>query len=782
MRGFWKRLRQCWALPDAGKDANTLLLNRQLRNLFRVVPWYAASNFYTVGGVLLVMWPFLRGHAVWPWLTVFVLAHLGWGWHAARRLRWQQRHGEQSLRHSDLHASIFWCGLCALACGVGIYLGAPLAASEGSRLLLTAYTPGLIATGVLVGITTPSVSFMWLVILTVSACLMVMRLDFLAQGMTVALLCSYAVMLTLALLFASHLFVRRTEAELAADRQRQIVGLLLRDFESKAKDWLWESDREGLLTRAANRMAQMLGHGYADLIGKRLDALFAQRRLIALDSDGDVGAAALRRRLQTGQPFSGVVLEAMVGEQPRSWTLSAKPLHAPTGEWVGWRGVGCDVSDARLREAEALLRERHLHHLAHHDSLTGLPNRRAFLDAMEAERGGLHAVAMIDLDNFKTINDSLGHAAGDQVLCVVARRLQGACREGDLLARLGGDEFAMLLRCLPGEGADEEARVRMEHVLDVLRLPEQMSDYRVDVRASLGVSRAVGVAETGELLRQADNALYAAKSEGRDRLCHYTPQMSERLQERLAMVSDLAMAAHAGQLELDYMPLHAAGDLRIQGYEALLRWRHPLHGRIPPVDFIPVAEESGLIIPIGLWVLERACSDALSWNPDTTLAVNVSASQLASPSFVDLVLGVLRRVGMPPGRLELEITESVLARDPAAARTVLQRLRETGIRIAIDDFGVGYSSMAQLRELPFDHIKLDQSFASALLQEGARDMTCSIIASVVQLARSMQLVVTAEGVETEQQLDLLRGLGCTSVQGYLLGRPRPMATLAVAGS
>ena len=777
MRGAWERVRRCWTLPDASEDVRALLLNRQLRNLFRVVPWYAASNCYTGGGVLLVMWPFLDAAFAWAWFACLGLVPLGWGWHAVRCARRQQRQGEQSLRHGDLHVSMFWCALCALAAGAGIYLGAPLAASDASRLLLSAYTPGLIATGVLVGITTPLVSFTWLAILTVSACLMVARLDFLAQGMTVTLLCCYAVMLSSALLFASHLFVRRIEAELAADRQRQIVGLLLRDFESKANDWLWESDCGGVLTRPASRLAQMLGLVDADLVGKRLDTLFAPHALLALGGEAAVGPAALRKRLGGGRPFSGVVVEAMVDQQPRSWSLSAKPLHAPTGEWIGWRGVGCEVTDARLREAEALVRERKLHHLAHHDPLTGLPNRRAFLDAMEVEREGPHAVAMIDLDNFKTINDSLGHAVGDQVLCAVARRLQQGCRPGDLLARLGGDEFAVLLRGLPATDADAEACARLEHLLDVLRTPEWVNDYRVDVRASIGVSRVVDSAETGELMRQADNALYAAKNEGRDMFRQYSPRMSEHLRERLALVSDLALAAHAGQLELDYMPLRAADDLRVAGYEALLRWRHPVHGRIPPMDFIPVAEESGLIVPIGLWVLERACRDALAWAPDTLLAVNVSPIQLASPSLVDSVMDVLQRVGLPADRLELEITESVLARDPAAARAMLQRLRAAGVRIAIDDFGVGYSSMAQLRELPFDSLKLDQSFAAALLQDGARDMTQSIIASVVQLARSMQLTVVAEGVEVQAQLDMLRGLGCTLLQGYLFGRPGPIDAL-----
>lgn len=779
MRGAWERLRRCWTLPDASEDVRTLLLNRQLRNLFRVVPWYAASNCYTGGGVLLVMWPFLDATLAWAWLACLVIVHLAWGWHAVRCTRRQQRQGEQSLRHGDLHASMFWCALCALAAGVGIYLGAPLAASDASRLLLSAYTPGLIATGVLVGITTPLVSFTWLAILTVSACLMVARLDFLAQGMTVALLCCYAVMLSSALLFASHLFVRRIEAELAADRQRQIVGLLLRDFESKANDWLWESDRDGVLTRPASRLAQMLGL-HADLVGKRLDTLFARHALLALGGETAVGPVALRKRLGGGVPFSGVVMEAMVDQQPRSWSLSAKPLHAPTGEWVGWRGVGCEVSDARLREAEALVRERKLHHMAHHDALTGLPNRRSFLQqrAEGSVPGAFAAMALIDLDHFKNINDSLGHPVGDRVLRLVAHRLQRVCRAGDALARLGGDEFALLLRDLPVEDAEQEVLRRLQRVLDVLREPEWIDGFHIDVRASVGATVFSEQPEDqDELLRQADTALYAAKSSGRDTVQLYEPAMSEAARARLALVSDLAAAVGTRQFELVYMPLRTAEDLRVRGYEALLRWRHPLHGPIPPMDFIPVAEESGLIVPIGLWVLEQACRDALAWAPDTRLAVNVSPIQLASPSLVDSVMDVLQRVGLPPHRLELEITESVLARDPAAARAMLQRLRAAGVRIAIDDFGVGYSSMAQLRELPFDSLKLDQSFAAALLQESAREMTRSIIASVVQLARSMHLTVIAEGVEVEEQRDLLRSLGCTLLQGYLFGRPRPIEAI-----
>lgn len=246
------------------------------------------------------------------------------------------------------------------------------------------------------------------------------------------------------------------------------------------------------------------------------------------------------------------------------------------------------------------------------------------------------------------------------------------------------------------------------------------------------------------------------------------------------MVSDLSLAAGAGQLELHYLALRTSDELRVHGYEALLRWRHPLHGFLSPATFIPVAEECGLIVPIGLWVLEQACRDALAWRGDISVSVNVSPLQLTTPNFVESVVGVLHRVGFPPERLELEITESAIARDPVSARAMLGRLRRYGIQIAIDDFGVGYSSMAQLRELPFDRIKLDQSFAAGLRGDDPAGMARSIIASVINLASSLDMTVTAEGVEDYGQLEILRALGCPSVQGFILGGPVPARLLESA--
>lgn len=774
-----KAVRATWDLPEADASVRNVLTDRQLHSLFRILQPYAVTNTIAFCIMLYVAWPGPGPSYCLAWLGFYLVVQTGWALHARARLRASAR--GVMLAWGDLAVSAAWCALTTLAWGAGLYAVSLHIQDIGALMLFMAATPGMMSTGVLVGITAPLIAVIWLVVLLVAACAILAQLGYNYQFETMILVVMYAGVMAGTMLFTSRMFVTRVKAEIDADRERQTVNLLLGDFEESANDWLWESDREGTLTRVGPSLARLLVRGDPAMKGKRLDALFATHRVLAVGSDREVGVEALRRRLAREVPFAGLVVESATTD-PRSWKISAKPLYAPSGVWIGWRGVGCDVTNARLREAESLQRERHLHHLAHHDPLTGLPNRRAFLEAMEVEREGQHAVAMIDLDNFKTINDSLGHAVGDQVLCAVARRLQQGCQPGDLLARLGGDEFAVLLRGLPSKNAGEEVCARLEHVLDMLRIPEWVNDYRVDVRASIGVSRAVDAAETGELMRQADNALYAAKSEGRDMFRQYSPRMSEHLRERLALVSDLALAAHAGQLALDYMPLRAADDLRVRGYEALLRWRHPLHGRIPPMDFIPVAEESGLIVPIGLWVLERACRDALAWAPDTLLAVNVSPVQLASPSLVDSVMDVLQRVGLPADRLELEITESALARDPAAARSMLQRLRAAGVRIAIDDFGVGYSSMAQLRELPFDSLKLDQSFAAALLQEEARDMTRSIVASVVQLARSMQLTVVAEGVEVQDQLDMLRGLGCTLLQGYLFGPPQPIeALLRAAG-
>jgi diguanylate cyclase (GGDEF)-like protein len=785
MRALWQQLRTCWTLPDGTGEARALLLTRQLRTHFWIARGYAVTNMLTALALLAAVWPGPAGRGgSLRWLVIFSVAQIGWGVYAHCMLG--KRHERpRVLARPAVLGSLLWCSITAVGWGVGLVAVSRQIDDPGMLLLFSASTTGIMSTGAMVGFSLPLLSLAWLLVLLGAGCLIVLGMGLQYQQVTLLLLGFYACVLFSAVLFTSWQFVRRFQATLDAEDGREKVRLLLGDLENTSRDWLWECDRRGCLTRVSARLAIVLGCDRRRLLGRDLAGLFSAQRLLVVESDHHVGVEALRARLDAGHAFSGVVVELGTPVDPSSWRISAHPLQTATGEWVGWRGVGCDVSDARLREAEAMRRERHLHHLAHHDALTGLPNRRSFLEASAGETPGRGrmAVALIDLDNFKAINDSLGHSTDDQVLRFVAERLKRAIDPGDLLARLGGDEFALLLRGLADDAVQDALRGRLIRIQEVLRQPEVMNGYRIDVRASIGATLVdTWPADVGEWLRQADIALYAARAEGRDTLSLYDPRMSERIEARLAQISDLSEAVGQGRLEVHYMAQHGVDDLRVQGYEALVRWRHPVYGQISPGDFIPVAESSGVIVPLGLWVLERACRDALAWRDPVMVAVNVSPAQLGAAGLVESVLDVLYRVGLPPHRLELEITESALARDPRMARGVIQQLRAAGMRIAMDDFGVGYSSMAQLRELPFDRIKLDQSFAAALLQPAARDMTVSIIRSIVQIARTSRMQVTAEGVETEAQLQVLRELGCDAVQGFLLGRPVPAAQVGQPGA
>ena len=764
-------------------EERQLLLNRQLRNLFRVVPLYALSNVVTGFGVFMAMWPNLKRAPAIAWFLVFLASHLLWGVHALRGLRRNRQPAPLPQGMTDLHGSALLCAFAAIACSVGIYLAGPYAADDGTKILLASYVPGLIATGVLVGITAPLVSMVWLVIVTLGACLMVGRLDFMLQGMTVALLNFYALMLTAGLLFASRMFVARTGAEIAASRDRQALGLLLGDFEENATDWLWECDNEGLITRASARFVQLLGRHPTSVIGRPLVSLFVPQRIITVPSDNEVGVAALQERMAGSVAFSNLIIEAYTGGTQRSWKLSAKPLWS-NGMRTGWRGVGSEVSDARAREAEGIMRERHLHHLATHDALTELPNRRAFLERIGrasedlSERPGTcSAMAFIDLDNFKAVNDTLGHSVGDAILKNVAERLRHAVQPGDFLARLGGDEFAILMLGLPASEPSGEIKARALRVLEQLRVPENIEQFRIDVRGSIGITQMLGPLESPyELMRRADVAMYAAKDAGRDNFMLYEAGMSSHQEHRLSTVSDLSAALGRGEFELVYQCVVELASMKIVGCEALLRWHHPRYGLISPAEFIPAAEESGLVIPIGLWVLQQACRDARQWPAGMSVAVNVSAIQIGSPSIVASVVEAVRSSGLDPDVVELEITESAIARDDQGARKVLQELRTQGFRLSIDDFGTGYSSMVQLRELPFDRLKLDRSFVAGLSGERST-ASRAIIDSLLHLSRSMDLSMIAEGVETEAEFRALREMGCQYAQGYLFAKPQPQQQL-----
>jgi diguanylate cyclase (GGDEF)-like protein len=439
------------------------------------------------------------------------------------------------------------------------------------------------------------------------------------------------------------------------------------------------------------------------------------------------------------------------------------PLTGRDGRPEAWISHCIDVSKRKFAEEE-------LSWQANHDALTGLPNRELFLERLSGALGreGQVAVLLIDLDDFKVINDSLGHGAGDRLLSGVAERLCRVLRPGDVIARFGGDEFTVLL---PGIASEAYALQVARRLADALREPLVLDGERRYVTASIGVSfSAPSEDDPHALLRDADAAMYRAKETGKSRYEVFDDSMRERAMERLELESGLRHALDDGELRLVYQPLVTLDDGRVTGVEALLRWDHPIFGLVAPLRFVALAERNGLIIPIGAWVLQEACHQLAAWGHDgLSMSVNVSARQLGSTDLVDVVRAVLEDSGIEPRRLCLEITETAMMADPAAIGETLAALKALGVRLAVDDFGVGHASLRQLRALlPVDTLKIDKSFVDGITKD-ADD--AAIVEGVVRLAHSLGLQAVAEGVETAEQVAMLRGFSCQTGQGYHFARP-----------
>ncbi len=421
-----------------------------------------------------------------------------------------------------------------------------------------------------------------------------------------------------------------------------------------------------------------------------------------------------------------------------------------------------------------LREEGSLRHMAHHDFLTGLPNRLAFGHALgailqDATRQSVGcAVLCLDVDRFKLVNDLYGHQAGDEVLKRAAGRLQSLTRPTDVVARISGDEFVVAMA--PGTDPDAASSLAVR-LVTALSEPIILDGQQISVGASIGVAiYPKDGTDAGELLRNADMALYQAKRDGRGTHRFFEPTMNERLRNRQNLEQDLRRGLDAGEFKLYYQPILQTESQRIIGYEALIRWDHPTRGLVPPLEFIPVAEEAGLIVPLGRWVLENACQEASLWSDGLQVSVNVSPVQFQQPDLADMVVEILARTGFPPHRLELEMTENVLIQQADQALTTLEKLRAYGVRLSLDDFGTGYSSLSYLRRYPFNKLKIDRSFIQALSDGSGADV---LARAIVALGHSLGMEVTAEGVETVEQYEFLEQESCNQVQGYLFGRPIP---------
>src|SRR5215510_10494408 len=529
---------------------------------------------------------------------------------------------------------------------------------------------------------------------------------------------------------------------------------------------------QGLVLYDASARIVVCNQPYLDMFGLSPDIakqgctmqrLIAHRRETG-SFDGDVEAfcSAIIRNVRLGRGTRQIT-EAPGG---RAIEIVNKPL--PSGGWVA------TIEDITPRKRA----EDKIAHLAHYDALTDLPNRVLFREKLEQALKDLKpgvqlAVLYIDIDEFKSVNDALGHPVGDELLKGVAWRLRSCLGESDIAARLGGDEFAVIQH--PVHGAAETERL-VESIYRAIRKPLECAGHLITTDASVGIAMAPrdGI-HLDQLLKNADLALYGAKGDGRRTFRFFKPGMDARAKARRMLESELRYAIAGGGFETYYQPVVDLRDNKISGCEALLRWRHPERGTISPADFIPVAEDTGLINELGQFVLETACREAAKWPDDVRIAVNVSPVQFRGQTLALNVATALAAAGIAPSRLELEITEAVLMRDDEAALAMLHQLRALGVKIALDDFGTGYSSLSYLHRFPFDKIKIDRSFVKNIGDEGA---SSAIIQAVVNIAAASNMTTTAEGVEQEWQRELLRELGCTEMQGYLFSPAVSAAELA----
>ena len=562
---------------------------------------------------------------------------------------------------------------------------------------------------------------------------------------------------------------RDIRAELAAEQALRRREEEFRAVAENAPDGIMRFDPELRCLYVNEALAKTAGHPVSFFIGRPL-AQFG----IPEDLTGAL-SAALRRALDTGD--TQAIDFAFAGPRgERHYHARIAPERGRDGRPVSVIGISRDITERRRFEA-------HIQHLASHDKLTGLPNRALLGDRVEqailqARRAhGSLALLFIDLDQFKLVNDSFGHAAGDALLVEVAERLKQTVREGDTVARLGGDEFVILLTNLAHA---EDSAVVARKIAQALERPIALDSGELGVTGSIGISL---YPEDGDsldaLLQCADAAMYRAKDAGRNAFHYYSAEMGEQARARVETEAGLRRAVEREELRLHFQPQVNLASGAITGVEALLRWQHPQRGMVSPAAFVPVAEESGLIVPIGQWALVQACRQAAEWSAaglgEVKVAVNLSARQFWRGSVTESVRAALGESGLPPSRLELEITESVVMRDLQQVMLSLEQLRRMGVRVAIDDFGVGYSSLAYLRTMPISKLKIDKSFIHSI--PGDPEAT-ALVLEIVRLAHALSLEVVAEGVETPEQARTLREAGCEAMQGYLFARPLPPAECA----
>ena len=782
-QAFLRRLDQLLQIYTLDETVGGRFRSEQISAIIRLTPLTVIANLINVS---MIVYSY-RDSAIHPLLVVWGCLLLGLiflgtrPWLILIRGHWRNQVSERSLRRAVTHAGLlgFLWGIVPLICAIH--------SNAANTLIISVVCVGMLCAGGFALATVPKAAILFCLLVGIGSELSLLFNPLLQRWDLALLLLVYCSTVIAAVITSARTFGARLMAEAEAAQQQQLVSLLLHDFETHASDWLWELDANGQLRDPSPRLASLLGRSLEELHEIPFTTLF---QMHPEDGLGGEALSLLRERLRQGQAFRHLVVPVQAHNKACWWQLSAKPLLDRRGHLIGWRGVGSDVTEQRNAHRE-------MNRLANFDALTGLANRYQFNNRLQQVKTSLRAedklfaLLFLDLDNFKTVNDSLGHGVGDKVLQAVAKRLQKAIRKDDLLARLGVDEFALISW---GEDAVSQAGQIAQRLLRCFHEPCQIDGLNLQIGCSIGIVLAPEHADQPEtLLKNADMALYAAKSAGRNTFQFYERGMGDSAQRRLNLLNDMRRALESvpcikplctyvdphfrwqdqpllPEFELHYQPQISLADGRITGFEVLTRWHHPERGTIPPVEFIPLAEESNMIIPLGIWVLVEACRTASHWPAGWRLAVNISASQFSHGSLVPVVKRALQLSGLAPTRLELEITESLLIQDAHSTRQILGELRTLGVRVALDDFGTGYCSLAYLRSFPLDQLKIDRSFVTALQQDASAR---AIVSGIIQLANALDLETVAEGIESPQEAAMLRDTGCRLGQGYLYAAPVP---------
>ncbi|SMF64829.1 putative bifunctional diguanylate cyclase/phosphodiesterase [Allosphingosinicella indica] len=737
--------------PLAYGDGSDRLVEAHLRNGQLAVaalfaPYFAIS---AVGAALLVAWG-LYGNASTPliagWLCLLSAAH----WLACRKtIDAGTAAGSRSAAAGTRWRPILtvtalgalWSSLPAWAFAtqpheVQVVIGGAMGAMLIAAIALAAI---------------PVAAMAWMATITVALCLAYWFSAAMHTGIGIAIIGVAVIAVTGVARLTRWVFAQLKDMA-SVKASAESIRAMLDEYEHRGAGWLWQVDPENRVVYISSRMITLLGRSASQIIGHSLPA--------ALGGNGALGKMLLAKK-----PFANLEMEISTRRGTRWVSLAGDPVVDMAGRFQGFRGVGTDITDFRKNQ------ER-LTNLANMDVLSGLPNRgrvRQLLgEALSAACADTIpcAVLFLDLDGFKPVNDTFGHPKGDLVLKSVAQRLVKEVGPMGIVGRMGGDEFAIVIR-------DAQSRTRIEklaeNLIEAVAAPYHLG--KVEIRIGVSVGCAFGPIDgqsVDDLIQKADIALYQAKANGRGIFCHYNADMQSAADHRIRLEKDLAHGIQSGQLRLLYQPLIDASNQSLTGFEALVRWHHPTRGLVPPNDFIPLAEETGLIVPLGEWVMEEACRAAATWPEHISVAINMSARQLVLPSLPATVNSAISRHRIQPDRLELEVTESVFLEDSAGALDVLKRLRALGVGIALDDFGTGYSSLGYLNKAVFHKLKIDGSF----VREAAENKeTVAIIQSIVQLARNFRMTITAEGVETADDFMRMKDLGCHQIQGYLFGKP-----------